>query len=255
MPARSQAPVNLDTAPATRAERRRSGRAQRRAAAEQAARRKQLLFLAGAVVAALAVVVALILLNRPRDAGTPIVAAAPLPASIPVAGTTMGQDSAAVTISEWGDFQCPSCGQFQSTVMPQLIAGYIEPGQARFEFHDYAFIGPESTRAAEAAACANDQDAFWPYHDTLYLNQHGENQSAFSDDRLKQMARTLGLDAEAFNACLDSGKYRDAVERSTAEGRSLGVNSTPSLFLNGTKIEWQGWEALKQAIDAALAQG
>ena len=251
-----QAPGRQDPEPAgrTRAERRLSGRAQRRAAEQQAARRKQFMLLGGAVAVALVVALVLIMLNRPQDGGAPIVAAAPLPASIPVEGAVMGHESAPVTITEWGDFQCPSCGQFERNVVPQLKTGYVEPGLVRFEYRDYAFIGPESFRAAEAAACANDRGAFWPYHDTLFLNQRGENLKAFSDDRLKSIARTLGLDTAAFDACLDGGQHRDAVARSAAEGSSLGVNSTPSIFVNGTKIEWAGWDKLKQAIDAELAK-
>ena len=239
----------------TRAERRQSGRAQRREAAAQAARRKQFMVLGGAVAVALVIALVLILLNRPRDAGAPIVAAAPLPASLPLDGSVMGQEAAPVTITEWGDFQCPSCGQFERNVASVLKTDYVAPGLARFAFRDYAFIGPESFRAAEAAACANDQGAFWPYHNTLYLNQHGENQNAFSDERLKAIAQALGLDTAAFNACFDSGTFRDAVVQSTAEGTALGVNSTPSIFVDGTKIPWEGWDKLKQAIDAELAKG
>ncbi len=89
---------------ASRAERRTSGRAQRKIAEEQAARRRQFMFLGAAVAAALVVALVLILVNRPRDAGAPVVAAAPLPPSIPVAGMTMGAEDAPITIVEWGDY-------------------------------------------------------------------------------------------------------------------------------------------------------
>jgi hypothetical protein len=86
------------------AERRLSGRAQRRAAQEQAERRKQLALVGSAIGVALLVALILILLNRPPDIGAPIVAAEPLPASIPVEGRTMGDPNAPVTLTEWGDF-------------------------------------------------------------------------------------------------------------------------------------------------------
>jgi protein-disulfide isomerase len=137
-------------------------------------------------------------------------------------------------------------------VKPQLVSDYVEPGLVRFEFHDYAFRGPEAVRAAEAAACAADQGAYWRYHDTLFLNQSGPN--SFTDARLKQMAETLGLDTGTFNQCLDSGEKRPGVEASIAEAQAQGVDSTPTIFINGTEVaEWHDFNAVKQAIDAELA--
>jgi len=137
-------------------------------------------------------------------------------------------------------------------VKPQLVSNYVEPGIVRFEFHDYAFRGPEAVRAAEAAACAVDQGAYWRYHDTLYLNQSGPN--SFTDVRLKQMAETLGLDTGTFNQCLDSGEKKAAVEASIAEAQAQGIDSTPTIIINGTEIaEWHDYNAVKQAIDAELA--
>ena len=135
---------------------------------------------------------------------------------------------------------------------PQLVSDYVEPGLVRFEFHDYAFRGPEAVQAAEAAACAADQGAYWRYHDTLYLNQNGPN--SLNDARLKQMAETLGLDTAAFNQCLDSGEKRAGVEASIAAGQAQGVDSTPTIFINGTEFaEWHDFNAVSQAIDAELA--
>jgi protein-disulfide isomerase len=137
-------------------------------------------------------------------------------------------------------------------VKPQLVSNYVEPGIVRFEFHDYAFRGPEAVRAAEAAACAADQGAYWRFHDTLYLNQSGPN--SFTDARLKQMAETLGLDTGTFNQCLDSGEKKADVEASIAEAQAQGIDSTPTIIINGTEIaEWHDYNAVKQAIDAELA--
>ena len=135
---------------------------------------------------------------------------------------------------------------------PQLVSEYVEPGTIRFEYRDYAFRGPEAVRAAEAAACAADQGAYWRYHDTLFLNQSGPN--SFADARLKQMAETLGLDTGAFNQCLDGGEKRAGVEASSAEAQAQGIDSTPTLFINGTELaEWHDYNAVKRAIDEALA--
>jgi protein-disulfide isomerase len=137
-------------------------------------------------------------------------------------------------------------------VKPQLVSEYVEPGLVRFEFHDYAFRGPEAVRAAEAAACAADQGAYWQFHDTLFLNQSGPN--SFGDARLKQMAETLRLDTGAFNQCLDSGEKRAGVEASIAEAQAQGIDSTPTIFINGSEVEdWHDFNAVSQAIDAEVA--
>lgn len=134
---------------------------------------------------------------------------------------------------------------------PQIVSEYVEPGAVRFEYRDYAFRGPQAIRAAEAAACAADQGAYWRFHDTLFLNQGAAN--SFEDGQLKRMAATLELDTAAFDQCLDSGEKRDAVEQSTEDGRTQGIDSTPSVFVNGTRIDnWSDWNAVKQAIDSAL---
>jgi protein-disulfide isomerase len=114
-------------------------------------------------------------------------------------------------------------------------------------------IGPESIRAAEAAACANEQGQFWPYHDTIFANQRGENQGYFNDDALKAFAAALGLDEAAFNDCLDADRYRDKVQAETAAGQERGVRSTPTLFINGELVEGAiPFEQLQSLIEVAL---
>lgn len=106
----------------------------------------------------------------------------------------------------------------------------------RFEYKHFAFIGAESTQAAEAAECANEQGQFWPYHNTLFANQRGENVGAFRDAALKNFAVAIGLDEAAFNECLDSGRHSQVIQTEIAEGRERGVESTPTLFINGERI-------------------
>ncbi len=80
--------------------------------------------------------------------------------------------------------------------------------------------------------CANEQGRFWDYHDMLFANWNGENQGAFADARLVAFADTLGLDMDAFNSCFDAQKYQDQVLSDTADGQALGVQGTPTLFVN-----------------------
>jgi len=124
----------------------------------------------------------------------------------------------------------------------QLIDEYVATGKARFEYHHYIVVdrivgGNESQRAAEASECANEQGEFWNYHKMLFANWNGEGEGAFVDRRLKVFAETLGLDTQKFNQCFDSGRYAGEVRADTQLGQSLGVTGTPTVFVNGQKVE------------------
>lgn len=238
----------------SRDEQRASRRAQRRWQNQRAARRRRLLALAGAVGVAVVVVTVLILLNRPGEVGdNPPVQAATLDyGAIPRDGRVLGDPGAPVLVVEWGDYQCPACRQFKEVFFPQLLQDYVMTGKIRFEYRDFAFIGEESTRAAEAAMCALEQGKFWEYHDALFANQLGENVGSFSDDRLRQIAAAAGLDRDQFQACLASGTHRAEVQAMFDEARQAGINATPSFFVNGQKVEIRSYQDLLSAIEAEL---
>jgi protein-disulfide isomerase len=192
------------------------------------------------VVAAVLIFIAVTSLNQ----GSP---SSPASAS----GSTMGQTSARVTIEEFADFQCPACGFFAQS-LKAVEKTYIDTGKARVVFKHFVFIGPESVHAAEATECAGDQGKFWTFYYYLFSHQAGENQGAFADDKLLGFAKELGLDMNAFTACMTSGKYADKVQKDTQEGQQRGVNSTPTLFINGRMVTGAlTADALAQAIDQA----
>lgn len=228
-------------------------RSARKIAAEREARRKRMFAIGGVVVLVVIVVGALIwALRRETPGNVQVQVAQPLPAEIPQDGRVMGNPNAPVHVVEYGDFQCPACHQFFQNVQPTLIEQYVKPGKVSFEFRDYAFIGPESLTAAQAAICANDQGKFWQFHDSLYLNQGAENSGAFSNARLKAIARQVGLDATKFDQCLDSNAHQADAAKSIKDAQAQGVNSTPTLFVDGQKTDWRGWDGLKADIDKAL---
>jgi protein-disulfide isomerase len=137
----------------------------------------------------------------------------------------------------------------------QLEETYAKTGAVRFEYKHFAFLGPESIRAAEASECASEQERFWPYHDTLFLNQRGENMGAFNDEALKAFAAGIGLVEEEFNRCLDSGRYRDEVEAERVEAAELGIGRTPSTVINGQIVDGSvPFERLQVLIESELAQ-
>ncbi|OHA47935.1 MAG: hypothetical protein A2806_02580 [Candidatus Terrybacteria bacterium RIFCSPHIGHO2_01_FULL_48_17] len=165
----------------------------------------------------------------------------------------LGKADASVEVVEFADFQCPFCGRFHETVTPQLKKEYIDTGKVKFAYRDFAFLGQESLWAANAARCANEQGKFWEYHDLLFERQEGENQGAFSKENLKGFARELGLDTAKFNACVDSGKYEDAVTQDVTVGQQYGVSGTPSTFINGRMISGaQPYAEFKKVIEEEL---
>lgn len=131
----------------------------------------------------------------------------------------------------------------------------MENGKVRLGYWHFAFLGQESFDAAEASECAADQNAFWEYHDLLFERQSGENRGAYAVENLKQFAADLGLDTEAFNECLDSGKYTQIVQEQTRTAQSMGVSSTPAFVINGRAvIGAQQYEVFEQTIEQALSE-
>jgi len=138
----------------------------------------------------------------------------------------------------------------------QIEETYLKPGtgKVRFIYHHMAFLGPESQYAAEASECANEQGKFWEYADTLFANQRGENQGGFNLSRLKSLAQGIpGLDTGAFNACVDSRRYRQTVEQETQQGEARGVQHTPTIFINNQEVP-ADFGAINQRINQILAQ-
>ena len=147
-------------------------------------------------------------------------------------GFSRGASDSKVVIIEFADYQCPFCARYFSQVEQPLLKDYVNSGKARFVFRDYAFLGPESLWAAQAARCAGDQGKFWEYHDYLFNHQGQENSGAFSKENLKSFARTLRLNQAQFNSCLDSEKYKNEVNKDLQDGQTVGVTSTPATFIN-----------------------
>lgn len=199
-------------------------------------------------------------------AALPSAPTAPAPPSAPQAPTKVniqisaddpvkGKSTAKLTIVEFGDYQCPFCGRFFKDVQPSIIKDYVDTGKAKFVYKNLAFLGKESTDAANAALCAKEQNKFWEYHDKLYNSQNGENQGAFSVDNLKKFASDIGLNVLKFNTCLDGQKYNAQVQADIAEAKRVGFQSTPSTAIGSTPIIGaQPYSQFKTIIDTELAK-
>jgi protein-disulfide isomerase len=260
--------------------------ARREAAIKKEQQKKQLRLIIGGIAAAVVVAVVLILVNRPSNDGSnidygdlamappPIAAAGATPDASPEAGEStsyqgafLGDPNAPVTFTIYADYQCHFCKQFHEDSYPQIIDDFVRDGQVRIEFREFPALGEgditsdgnESAQAAEAAICAGEQDKYLEYHDKLYANFGGVNQGTFSNDRLKKFAEELGLDTDAFNECLDSGRYQSAVVQSRDEGRALGISATPMFIIDNGNGEpnvvqqtSSGYDLLRRQIQTAV---
>ncbi len=119
---------------------------------------------------------------------------------------------------------------------PALFKQYVDTGKVKFVYKHMAILGQESVWAAEASECAADQGQFWAYHDLLFGRQAGENQGAFTKDKLLAMAQELKLDMAQFEPCLKNDKTQDRVQTDTQEGQQVGVRGTPTFFINGRAV-------------------
>ena len=194
---------------------------------------------------------------------------------------TKGPENAKVTIVEFSDFECPYCDRFVTQTLPQILSAYGD--KITFAFRNYplpASMHPYAEKAAEAGECANDQGAFWQYHDLLFQNQNALAALVQADAtngvtqvvaKMEEYAGTLGLDTAKFNQCLDSSADKakvDSDQKAMTDALSAaGVTSfgTPSFFINGRFVSGaypfdantsgykDGMFTFKQAIDDLLA--
>ncbi len=165
-------------------------------------------------------------------------------------GPMLGSSTAPVTIVEFADFQCSFCRKFWADTLPKLKESYVEQGQVRVVYRHFAILGKFSEQAAMAADCAGEQGKFWEYHDRLFANQGA---LAFTQSKLEQYGRELGLKAGNFKRCLANEKYRKKVEGETAVAFSLGGRGTPSFFVNGRlMVGAQPFDVFQTVIEEEL---
>ena len=163
-----------------------------------------------------------------------------------------GKADAPVTLEEFGDFQCPPCGQFAGFA-EELLKEY--DSRLRVVFRNFPLPGHEHAReAALAAEAAGFQGKFWEMHDTLYKEQTAWSKAPNTRELFESYAGTLGLNMEQFKKDMDSDKARERVDSDHALGDSLGIKVTPTLFINKRPMEPQekNPEGVRAAINAAL---
>ena len=152
----------------------------------------------------------------------------------------LGDLDAPITIVEFGDYQCHQCYNWFHNTKPMIMRDYIETGKANLVFVDFAFLGRDSPKAAQATYCADDQGMYWEFHNSLYNSQESKIDSGWANsERLKAFAFNLNLDMNLFNECLDSEKYSKRVQYNSQQARDNGVRGTPGFFIVGSDFDQQ----------------
>jgi protein-disulfide isomerase len=156
-----------------------------------------------------------------------------------------GPEAAKVVLVEYADFECPYCQQIQPT-LTKLEKAY--EGKLAFAYKDVPLpMHSHAEKAAEASHCAQEQGKYWEYHDQLYSSRQLDIAA------LKEQARNLKLDGDAFDKCLDSGSKALGVKATLNEGQRLGIEGTPSFFMNGRFFSGGlSFEQLSAMIDEEL---
>src|SRR3954447_541127 len=243
-------------------------RAERQAAESQdaagQARKRRVQYLSLAAFAAVAVIAALIVISQSgggNDNKTPTTVAGVQGVArvdselhgLSQTGQTLGDSSAPVTVTEFGDPQCPVCKAFAEQIAPDLISSEVKTGNVKYVYQPYLIIGPDSKPAMQAVLAAGEQNRFWNYLQLFYANQGQENSGYVTDDFLTNIAKAAGVsDINRWNDSRNSSKWDAVIAKGTTDAEGFGFDGTPSLVAEGPKgtrpIEGFGLSEIQAAI-------
>jgi protein-disulfide isomerase len=235
----------------TRRERRAAQRVERqereRADAARARQRKRLFQLGGALALAAAIIVVIVIATGggSSDDGKPALRAGETVAGsrdavarfagIDQRGITLGDPRAPVTMVEFADLQCPFCRDYTATTFPTLVDQYVRTGKVKMEFRNLAFIGTDSTRAAQMAEAVGQQNQLWPFIDTFYANQETENSGFVTDEFLRRIAGAIpGVDVQRAYDDRGVASVQRQLDEASSEATRFGITGTPSFLIGRT---------------------
>jgi protein-disulfide isomerase len=209
--------------------------------------RRNLLIAASTV----AIVVAIAGIEGLQPAAAQSAGAAELMVPPPLGDRVLGKEDAPVTVVEYASMTCPHCAHFHETTYPELKKRYIDTGKVRFIFREFP-LDPLAAGASMLARCA-DKEKFYPLIETLF-----QQQTKWAVEKpipqLMAIAKQAGMSEQTFNACLSDQKMLDAMQAEQKRAtEKFGVNSTPTLFVNGKKhVGGVSIEDMAKAIDSFL---
>ncbi len=159
----------------------------------------------------------------------PTTATASLFAGIPEKDGVAGSPDAKLTVTEYLDPQCPICAEAASSTVPTVVDDYVRTGKVKLAARTLHFLGPDSVRAARAAAGAERQGKLWPFLESFYARQGTENTGYVTDDFLGDVSKAAGVDADKAIGQEDSAFATKRLDRANADAARLGIQGTPTL--------------------------
>lgn len=240
----------MSTPNPSRKEQREAARTERKAQEAKAARdaaMKTRLGIVGTIIAGAAVlVVVLILITGGSDSndGPAVTQAgetvpgqtltAELLDGIPQEGRFLGDPKAPVTLVEFADIQCPFCKQYSDDVLPSVVQNYVRTGKVRLEFRPRTFIGPDSVKAAKVVVAAGAENKLWNTLELFFASQGEEGGGWVTDDLVKDVVTTAGLDPAKIDARKESGPVAEDIKEADLLATRNGLDSTPSFLIGPT---------------------
>lgn len=193
-------------------------------------------------VAAVLIGAAIIAFARPPETtpGAELITPPTAYAAALVDGEAVGAKSAPVVLELYSDFQCPACRQFVTQQLPRLMTEFVTPGTLRIEARDIDILGSgnpsESLELAAGASCAAAQGKYWQFHDYVFWNQGRENKGDHDSAFIARVADATGVDRATWDTCFAAPDARTSIKSQTSSALGLGINSTPTLVVNGQQF-------------------
>ena len=170
-------------------------------------------------------------------------------------GYIIGSDSAPIEVTEYADFQCPQCANFDAVSWPDIKQRLVDAGKIRFRYRDFPLdqIHRNTRIAAHSAACANDQGKFWAMKAALYRRQSEWAESSSPMSTLKLAAADAALTLATWESCMQSAKYAGRLQASADEAVKVGVNSTPTFLIGGRLYPGLPADSMVKLVDSLVA--
>lgn len=177
----------------------------------------------------------------------------------------LGDKNAKVTLIDFTDYECPFCKRYYDQTFAQIKKDYVDTGKVKYVVRDLPLSFHQNAHMqAQAAECARDQggdQVYFKYHDEIF-KRTSSGGTGLANDQLSVIANDLGLNGDTLQSCLDTGKYKDEVDKDLADASKVGASGTPTFFIGkssndgiitGTKIVGaQPYSAFQTEIDKQL---
>lgn len=166
----------------------------------------------------------------------------------------LGDKTAPVKIVEFGDYKCPACRDFTENVFPKVKKELIDSGQAAFYFMNYPVIkGSQKAALAAEAIYHQDNDMYWKYHEAIYDNQGDETKNWATKKFILDLSKehVPNVDIDQLKTDIEEQTYLDQIKNDTKEAINAGVEATPTIFVNGKKLDGVDFASIQKAVEKA----